>query len=771
MIRRKGKGKRRGKRHPGIRIPPLAMALALGGLLLAGPAAAIGWLRCGTAGCPDPEALVPYIPGGAPTLLDRHGIFLAELHPVQGRVVPLESLPPHLPAAFIAVEDRRFRSHRGVDWVRTLGAAVRNVTSPGRAQGASTLTMQLARSVFPEEIPREERTLRRKVVEARVAGLIERRYPKDTVLELYLNHVYLGTTIPGVEAAARHLFAREAAELQLHEAALLASLARAPALYDPRRHPERAQARRDLVLSLMEAQGLVEAADAEAARGEPLGVTPEPAPPEPSTAAPYFVEVVRQELLQVLGRQALVPGLRVQTTLDPVAQAAAEAALGGQLAAVEGGRFGRYGGPRFDPLIPGGPAGTPYLQGAVVVLDVGGGDVLALVGGRDWAHSRYNRAVTSRRPTGSAFKPFIFAAALEHGFLPSQPILDRPFRLTARGSEPWTPRNHDGSFRGPVGMEEALVRSLNIPTARLGMAVGIPEVTATARRAGFQGEIPLTPSVTLGTAAASPLEVATAYATLAGLGIRPAPRFILRVEDADGTLLHSSSPRLEEGMDPRVAWLVTRMLQEAVDRGTGTAARAGGLRGPVAGKTGTTQEGADVWFAGYTPEVVAAVWMGFDRPAPILSGASGGTLAAPVWGRTVAPLLADRPGRDAPAGWPRPPGLVERTVDPATGLGVPPGCPTAPTVTATRLFLEEATPTVAGCREEPGILSRFAGAVRGFFRRGREEPPPPPPPSPGAAPWNGSLSMEELRADAPHRGEAAGVFLGMPRVPVATGGE
>lgn len=734
--------------------------MALAALLLTGGSGWLLWERCGLTGCPDVGVLVTYSPGDAPVLLDRHGAIFARLHPLGVEAVPMERLPRHLADAFVAVEDRRFLRHGGVDWVRVAGAAGRNALADGRPQGASTLTMQLARSVFPERISRTDRTLRRKLVEARVALEIEERFEKDRILELYLNHVYLGVASPGVGAAARHYFGREVEELTLPQSALLAGLARAPASYDPRRNAERARVRRDLVLSLMEEQGRITPEEAAEARAASLDV-PERAPPRaPATPAPWFVQRVRGEVERALGPRAHTPRLRIHTTLDPAAQAAAEEALAERLAAVERGAFGRYRGEAFDPRSPGGEEGTEHLQGAVVVMEVGTGDVVALVGGRDHVHSRFDRALDGRRPAGSSFKPFVYAAALEEGFLPSQPLMDRPFRLAARGAEDWSPRNHDGEFRGVVGMRESLVHSLNVPTARLALAVGVPRVAATARALGIESPIPEAPSIALGSSTVSPMELTVAYATLAAGGTRPVPRFLRRVETAAGEVLLQPPPSSTPALDPRVAWIVTGMLEEAVRSGTGRGARSGGVRGAAAGKTGTTQEGADAWFAGYTPEWAATVWIGFDRPRPIVAGASGGLLAAPVWGRVVASLQQG----GTPAGrFPRPSGLVEAAYDPATGLRPAPGCPSGRGGLRNEAFLAEALPPAAECQGGGGFLGRVVGALRGFLFGGRERRPDPgegrrgtdsPPPT--------SVESLVLRPGA-DPGDGAH-FLGVPRV-------
>jgi penicillin-binding protein 1A len=766
---RRGKGGRRkkGGRGKGSRASRKAswgLRLMAGLAVLAGVVlvlSAVLWLRCGVAGCPDPATLTAYTPGGASVLLDRRGEEVASLHPLEADVVPLEALPAHLPAAFISVEDRRFERHGGVDWIRVGGAALRNAREGGRLEGASTITMQLARTLYPEQIPRARRDLSRKLVEVRVALAIEHRFSKGEILELYLNHVYLGGGAHGVEAAARYYFGRSATELTLAEAALVAGVARAPATYDPRRAPDRALTRRNLVLSLMEEEGRVSAEEASAARATDLNVTREPPPPASPTWAPWFTEMVRRELDALFGRGGYASGLRIHTTLDAELQRAAEEELVGHLAAVEAGAFGPFSGPRFDPGVPAGEEGTDYLQAALVVIEPGTGDVLALVGGRSHGHSRFNRAVAGRRPVGSAFKPFVYAAALSEGFVASQPLADRPFRLAEEGAAPWSPRNYDGEFRGRVGMRESLVLSLNVPTVRLGMAVGLPLVEQVASRLGAGGAAVPTPAYTLGTVSLSPLELTVAYSPFANGGVRYEPRFLLRVEDEDGTVLHEALP--PEGvpvLDAGVAYIVTDILQEAVRSGTGGGALRPGM-GVVAGKTGTTQEATDAWFVGYTPGRVGTVWVGHDRPRPIQPGASGGRLAAPLWGAVMSRSPEEA---GAPAGWERPPSVIGRAVDPGTGMAVPAGCQTVEG-TVTELFLETHLP-VERCPEREsgdGVLSRMASAVRGFFSRGggREEPqvdaPDPSEPqdltrimrASGSERWNPVLGFEKVPLRTP----------------------
>ena len=608
-------------------------------LILAGALAVLLWERCGIGGCPDVSRLASYQPGNASVLLDRNGRPFADLSPVRHRLVTLEDLPAYVPAAFIAVEDKRFYSHRGVDWRRVPAAAVANLRAGEIREGFSTITMQLARNVFADRLPPHERTLGRKLLEIRVARAIERRFTKEEILELYLNHIYFGGGAYGIEAAAQQYFGKSAKSLSLEQAALLAALPRAPSYYDPRRRPDEARARRDLVLSLMAEQGRIDAEEAEEAKGRPLRLAEARPARHRGLVAPYYVQVVRSLLEEKLGVGLYRKPLRITTAIDLEAQRAAEEELERQIRRVESGAFGRFAGPRFARHDP-SSAETQYLQGAAVVMDARTGDVLALVGGRDYGHSAYNRAVLGRRQTGSTFKPFVYAVALARGYRPYDWLEDTPYRLVADG-EVWEPKNYDGRFTGYVTLRDALVHSRNVPAVRLAEAVGPDEVAELARRAGFRGELRHTPMLALGIAEATPLELTSAYTAFAGDGHAVAPRFVLRVEDADGRVLWEPEVARREVMDPDVAREMTRLLTGVVDEGTGRAVRGAGYRGPAAGKTGTTDDWTDAWFVGYTTRRVATVWIGFDRPRPIAVRATGGTAPAAAWGAIMRRIATD----------------------------------------------------------------------------------------------------------------------------------
>jgi 1A family penicillin-binding protein len=669
-----------------------AVAMAGGVLFL------VSWLAystCGYDGCPDVDTLTVYQPNGAPVLLDRNGEKFADLAPFERVVVPLDELPPHVPAAFIAIEDRRFYRHDGVDWARVVGAAWANVRARGIRQGSSTIPMQLARNIFPTELPGTERTFRRKLQEARVAQLIEKQYTKEEILELYLNHIYFGGGAWGVDAAARRYFGAPASELTTEQAALLAAMPKAPAHYDPRRHPERAKERRDLVLALMEQQQLIDDDEAQRARAAALGV-PKDAPRDRSGVplGAYFIDVVRDQLDAHLGGRIYRTGLRIHTTLDTRAQQSAERELESRLTQLDG-QVRRGDGP---------------LQGAVVVMDAQRGDVLALVGGRDPTVSRYNRALLGQRQVGSAFKPFVFAAAVNHGFSPGSVVMDAPIAVQVSRTDVWQPGNYDGRYDGPVTVRDALVRSRNVPTVRLASAVGISTVAGTARAAGVTARMDETPALALGTPSITPLQMATAYTTFATLGTTALPRFVLRVEDEDGTILWQATEEVRRRtLSPAVAYIVTDMLRDAVDRGTGAGVRSAGFRGPVAGKTGTTNNATDVWFVGYTPDVVGAVWIGYDRPSSLGNAATGGGFAAPVWGRVMREVYAGRP---QPQVWQRPDSVVVRRIDPQTGLILADGCHPSWGGEGSELFLLGHEPGYV-CPYRGGWLADLWGRVSG----------------------------------------------------------
>jgi len=648
--------------------------LVLGVLVVLGVVSFL-WLNCGLRGCPDVAEVRGYMPAQASVVLGRGGEELGKLYRVQRVVVELESLPAYVPAAFVAIEDKRFWEHGGVDWQRVPGALLANVRAGEVEEGFSTITMQLARNLFPRRLPAGQRTLWRKLGEMRVAQGIEAEIGKAEILELYLNQIYFGNGAWGIEAAAREYFGKGAAELTMGEAALLAGVPRAPSRLNPRVDLAAAEGRRDVVLRLMEEQGWITAAEAEAARESTIRLARGEV--EAQSVAPYLIEEVRRELEDELGEMLYTEGLRIHTAVDIGVQREAERALEDQLVAVEAGEYGEFvGWPRALADTAGGV--RTYLQGAVVVMDVQTGDVLALVGGRDFEESQYDRAARARRQSGSAFKPFVYAAALAAGFPPTYRLEDTPIRLALANGQIWEPRNHGEEYSGMVTLRDALVYSKNVATVRLALEVGLDRALGMARQLGLNGRRPMQPAMVLGAGETTLLELTAAYATFAALGVRPTPRLVQRVEDRSGRVVWSRPVRRERVLDPAVAFLLTDILQDVVDRGTGTAVRAAGFSGPAAGKTGTTNAATDLWFIGYTPRYVTGVWVGFDEPRTVVAGATGGEVAAPVAGRILQRLGVQ-------GDWRVPAGVEQRQVDTA-GVVVAADCAVAG-ATRTEFFL------------------------------------------------------------------------------------
>jgi penicillin-binding protein 1A len=675
----------------------LGLAIALSCLFGLSLLLGVAWRTCFFGRCPDVASLAAFRPGAASLVLDRAGREVSQLVPADYEMVRLRDLPAHVPAAFVAIEDRRFFDHGAIDPRRIAGAVWANLRSRGFEQGFSTLTMQLARNLFPEELPGSQRTTLRKLLEIRTAQEIEANFSKPEILELYLNHIYYGNGVRGLGPAARHYFGCPAARLTLAQAALLAALPKAPTHYDPRLHPDRALARRNLVLARMAAQGRVPRELSAAAAAEPLDVHP-PSPasrePSPTSFARYFVQEVRRELEERFGDQLYARPVRVWTTLDVDAQRAAEQELTRQLRTIEAGKFGRFAGAAAAAV-------GDRLEGAVVMLEAGTGDVLAWVGGRDFAWSRFDRVSLARRQAGSAWKPFVYATALENGYALSQLVDDTPLSVPLGNGEVYQPRNFDGTFAGPMSLREALVRSQNVPTVRLALAVGLSRVAELARRTGIRGEVPVLPSMPLGTLAVSPLELTRAYTAFAALGQEVEPRLVLRVETAGGKQLWSApAPQHTSVLDPAVSFLLDDALREALNRGSGAPGSRAVFARAAAGKTGTSTGGDDLWFVGYTPDVVAGVWIGFDRPRTIANQATGGRLAAPVWGRLMSRFYAGKP---PPQPWPVPAGVVERQVDPATGLVLAEGCEQAAADPRHEYFVAGREPVAScpGAGQEP----------------------------------------------------------------------
>lgn len=634
-----------------------------------------------TTSCPPISALREYQPPEASHVYARDGSLIADLSPQRRTVVPLDRIPARVRDGFIAVEDRRFWSHGGVDLRGVARAVWRDLTSLSFKEGFSTIQMQLARNVFPEQLPRAKK-LDRKACEVKLALRMNRELSREEILGLYLNQIYLGDGRYGVEEAAQGYFDKSIAEVTTAEAALLIGLVQGPERLNPRKHPDRAVGRRNVVLDVMAREGVITAEEAAKAKAAPLRLA---SPDEATTSAPYVVAAVRQELRKRYGQDADIRGFRVYTGIDPVLQRSAGEALARGIARVEEGTYGRYRHPRPQPGTR--DTAAAYLQGMIVALDPGTGAIRALVGGRDFALSQFDRALQARRQPGSAFKPIVYAAALANRIPVTTRIATTPVAVENTGTGDWLPGDHLPDSVEALPLREALARSSNFAAVRLGQWVGTAQVAALGKELGLSTPIPDYPSIFLGSAEIIPTELVAAYAAFGNGGFRVQPHLITRIEDDNGTVLWRAPQDRERALDDGVAFLTLSMLRDVVDHGTGASARRAGYYGPAAGKTGTTNDGKDAWFIGLTPDLVAGVWLGFDRPAPILPNASGGTLAAPIWGEFIANAYRDR----APVGyWSPPASLDQVSIDPATGFRATNNCP--PEEIRTEYFLPGTQP-------------------------------------------------------------------------------
>lgn len=652
--------------------------------LAAALALAAGSAAPARAQAPDDVAITR--PPQSTVVYDRTGGLIGEIGPQFRTWVRIVDLPQYVGHAFVAVEDHRFYQHDGVDVVGVVGALRDNIFRGGRPRGASTITQQLVGAMGL--VDRRELNLDRKVREARLARALERRHNKAEILEAYLNYILFGHGWYGIEAASRHYFGKRAADLTIAEAAALASLPKSPVGYDPRTYPAAALRRRNTVLRLMRDQNYITELQYRQALGHPLRVVPDDGY---SVRAPYVLEWVRQWLAERYGLTAVnTAGFEVTTTIDPDLQRAANEAVTRGLARVEslpGYRWPRYGA-RGAAVRTGR---TPYLQGSLVAIDPASGDVLALVGGRDFRDSEFNRMVQGRRQAGSAFKPFVYATAFSLGVTPAEILPDTAVSWPQPDGTVWSPENSDGRFAGPVTARTALMRSINVATIRLAERVGIDSVIATAHRLGVTTGIPPYLPTAIGAASVSPLELVSAYGAFATLGTHVPSRVVTLARDSIRTPLYEAQPPVADSViDPRVAFQVVSLLRDAAERGTGTAARrAVDPVVPIAGKTGTTNDNADVWFIGFTPNLVGGVWIGFDHPQTITPGAFGGTLAAPIWGQFAQAAYSE--SLAIPQPWQPPAGLVALTVRRRDGVPVDSGV--AGDSVVTEYFLEGTEPT------------------------------------------------------------------------------
>lgn len=564
---------------------------------------------------------------------DSKGELLAEFFELKRELASLSQVPQHLVNAFIAIEDTDFYHHRGIS-IRGIGRALWVNLKAGRIEeGASTITQQLAKVLFLTS----ERTYSRKFQEALLAIQIERKYTKEEILERYLNKIYFGHGTYGVGAAANFYFGKKVAELNLAESALLAGLPKAPNYFSPFLRPEAAKRRQAVVLNRMAALGFITPEEAKAAKHSLFRDTLKEPQDNPAfkrtitiNKAPYFVEYIRQQLEDHYGDAAIYKGgLRVYTTLDLNIQRVAQHALW------EG----------LKELNKDKKPGSPKIEGALIAIEPATGHIKAMVGGSGFIKkNQLNRVTQAKRQPGSAFKPFLYTAAIDAGFTPVSILYDAPVSFNISGAKTWEPTNYDGEFHGNVTLRMALEKSINVASIKLMEKVGPNQVIKYAHAMGI--ESPLTPnlSLTLGTSEVDPLEMAVAYSVFANQGIKVEPMSIKFIEDQEGNLLEENIPLEQEVLSKETAYIMTSLMEGVVRRGTAASSVGSKINRPCAGKTGTTDNYVDAWFAGYTPNLTAVVWVGYDRNRKSLGrGQSGGIVAAPIWADFMQEALKDVP--------------------------------------------------------------------------------------------------------------------------------
>ncbi len=587
---------------------------------------------------------------------------IAEFTIEQRKLVPLDKCPKDLIDAIIATEDKSFYTHCGIDFSGVARATIVNIRSFKFKEGASTITQQLARNLFLTT----EKNFHRKIQELLLAIKIEHQYIKDEILERYLNKIYLGHGLYGVESASFHYFGKSVSELNLAECAMLAGLPKAPTSYSPITYPQRAQERQETVLDRMQDAGYItkrEYEDAKKQFSEEIKTISK----KPKTAykglmlnkAPYFIEYIRQILDSDYGGDAVYKGgLEVYTTLDMKLQQYATEALTNGLTKLNQGKTGRR-----------------KIEGALIAINPNNGYIKAMVGGSGFVEAnQFNRVINGRRQPGSAFKPFIYTAALDNGFTTSSILPDQPVIYKNPNGTIWQPQNYEGTFHGNVTLRKALEQSLNVATIKLLEEIRPYQAIRYARSMGITSPLPNDLSLALGTCDVSPLEMARAYTCFANGGMLVSPLYIRMIKDFRGKLIQEYLPHSEQVIKPEIAYLITNLLEGAVRRGTAATAIGKRIFSPVAGKTGTTDNWVDAWFIGYTTELVVACWIGYDKGRISLGeGKSGSVVAAPIWADFMERVLVEM----EPKKFPVPQNIVWLTIDPTTSLLATDLCPSS----------------------------------------------------------------------------------------------
>lgn len=625
---------------------------------------------------PSIEEIYNIEPAVVTRIYDIHGELLQKYHYENRTLVPYSKIPAHLIQALVATEDDHFFSHWGVDWRGLMRAVFRNLFSGfGSGGGGSTITQQLSRMLFYDR----EISLERKIKEALTAVKIERTYSKNEILEMYLNTYYYGHGAYGIETASRTYFNKSTEALKIEESALLIAIVNAPARYSPVNHADRALNRRNYVLSRMEDEDYINSKMADSLKHLPIAID---FSLDNSGEAPYFTEMVRQYLVEKHGEDEFYGGgLAVYTTLDAGLQRIVENSLIAQVDSLQQRMERRrhlgnpeYSVPEYDSS--GNIKGYRFkeVQGAFVAIDNRTGDIMALVGGKDFRKWKFNRAVQAKRQPGSTFKPFVYMAAIGSGMHACDILYDTPIAMTIPGSDVWSPRNFDDEFLGAMTMRKGLTMSRNLIAIKLLQQVGVDNVIATAKKMGITS--PLTPNAALaiGTSETSLLEIVGAYTSFANLGIHVEPRFILKVVDRYGNVLEQSNAATRKAVaDPAETYIAVSMMQSVMDdrQGTAVSARSRGFQRPAGGKTGTSDNFCDNWFIGYTPQITAGTWIGYDDKTSIGYNQAGSTNALPIWTDFMIAAHENLPVEN----FVEPAGIVHETICQDSGKKATSGCP------------------------------------------------------------------------------------------------
>jgi penicillin-binding protein 1A len=583
---------------------------------------------------PSIETLKNYKPSAITKIFSEEGEVIGEFFYEKREVVSLDRVPNHLIQAFVSGEDARFFQHKGLDYLAILRALYRNIFSGEIVQGGSTITQQVVKSLLLSP----EKKFARKIREAILAYRIEKYLTKEEILFLYLNQIYLGHGAYGISAAAENYFGKTIEELNLAESALLAGLPQAPSKNSPYQHPQQAKKRQLYILNRMVEEGFISSTEMNKIAKTPYIIR---AKDKPSIEkAPHFVEYIRRYVEEKYGKDALYKnGLQVFSTIDLQFQKPAQEAVELGLKEIE--KREKYPSAAM-PLTP---------EGALICFDLETGYVKVMVGGRDFRKSQFNRAIQARRQTGSAFKPIIYASALDKGYTPASIIIDAPI-LFEWGNQKWRPKNFEGKFLGPTTLRNALTHSVNVVTVKIAQDVGVDYIRDYAKKLGITSPLYHELSMALGSSSLSLFELTRAYAVFANQGRSFKPIFIKKILDRDGNLLEENLPsfyfedseRGEPVITPQTAFLITYLMQGVVQHGTGWRARS--LGRPVAGKTGTTDQFMDAWFIGYTPDFITGVWVGFDEERSLGENETGARAASPIWVAYMSKILKDKPKKD-----------------------------------------------------------------------------------------------------------------------------